>query len=56
MRRRKDGGSVDIVELMHDDMQEDLNRLMALLDVKRLPRFQGFVSGPSTPATLTRNC
>jgi hypothetical protein len=45
MRRRKDGGSLEIVKLTHDDMQEDLNRLVALLEVKRLQRFLGLVSG-----------
>jgi hypothetical protein len=44
-RKRKHGGSVEVVELTHDDMQEDLNRLVALLDVRRLLRFQGLVSG-----------
>jgi hypothetical protein len=43
-RRRKDGGSVEIVKLTHDDMQADLSRIVALLEVKRLHRFLGLVS------------
>jgi len=45
MRRRKDGGSVEVVRLTHDDMQADLDRLVAVLEVRRLNRVLGLVSG-----------
>jgi hypothetical protein len=39
------GGVVEFVELTEDDMRDDLNRLIALLEVNRLRRFIGLVSG-----------
>jgi hypothetical protein len=40
--------AVEIVKLTHDDMQEDLNRFVALLEVKCLNRILGLVSAAST--------
>lgn len=45
IRKQKDGGIVEIVNLTRDDMQADLNRLVALLRTGRLHRIQGLVSG-----------
>jgi hypothetical protein len=42
---QRKGGVVEFVELTQDDMRNDLNRLIALLEVNRLHRFLGLVSG-----------
>jgi len=42
---QRKGGVVEFVELTQDDMRNDLNRLVALLEVNRLHRFLGLVSG-----------
>jgi hypothetical protein len=42
---QRKGGVVEVVELTQDDMRNDLNRLIALLEVNRLHRFLGLVSG-----------
>jgi hypothetical protein len=42
---KRKGGLVEVVELTQDDMRNDLNRLVALLEVNRLHRFLGLVSG-----------
>ena len=42
---RRKGGVVEVVELTQADMRDDLNRLIALLEVNRLHRFLGLVSG-----------
>jgi hypothetical protein len=42
---QRKGGVVEFVELTQDDMRNDLNRLIALLEVNSLHRFLGFVSG-----------
>ena len=42
---QRKGGLVESVELTQDDMRNDLNRLVALLEVNRLHRFLGLVSG-----------
>lgn len=42
---QRKGGVVEVVELTQDDMRNDLNRLVALLEVNRLHRFLGLVSG-----------
>lgn len=42
---QRKGGVAEFVELTQDDMRNDLNRLIALLEVKRLHRFLGLVSG-----------
>lgn len=44
-RRRMKDGTTKIVELTMDDMGADLQRLVALLDTRRLLRLQGLVSG-----------
>jgi hypothetical protein len=42
---QRKGGVVEVVELTQADMRQDLNRLIALLEVRRLHRFLGLVSG-----------
>jgi len=42
---QRNGGVVESVELTQDDMRNDLNRLTALLEINRLHRFLGLVSG-----------
>jgi hypothetical protein len=42
---QRKGGVVETLELTQDDMRNDLKRLVALLEVNRLHRFLGLVSG-----------
>lgn len=42
---KRKGGVVEFVELTQEDMRSDLGRLIALLEVSRLHRFLGLVSG-----------
>jgi hypothetical protein len=44
-RRRMKDGTTKIVKLTMDDMKADLTRLVALLESRRLMRFQGLASG-----------
>ena len=42
---QRKGGVVESVELTQDEMRDDLKRLVAVLEVNRLHRFLGLVSG-----------